>query len=361
MKYFLTIVAIFKNEEDSIGEWINHYLMEGVDHFYLINNGSTDNYQRVTDRYVSRNIVEINTDHGIHMQEKHYNTYYLNRVKSESEWVMVVDLDELIYSRDKFRKISDYLRSLPDNVAQVYVPWKLFGSNGHVKQPSNCIDNFTMRTKYNHIKTNGMIDNENMLTKTLSRTKYLTRMSIHYSITSPIVAQSPIVEITSDGKICGPNQKQSLTSKNISEEILKSSMLHCNHYPIQSFEWFKKIKMSRGSACSANNDKVRTQEYYNSFDSHSNQMADIELMIKRNKLRVYYGEIDVTPDIFQFYVKKENKIIIEEGVVLNNYFGDPQPHVVKYLIIKQNNSLCVYPEDKHGKIIIGGQSPLNPP
>ena len=32
------IVAIFKNESHILEEWIQHYIKEGVQHFYLINN-----------------------------------------------------------------------------------------------------------------------------------------------------------------------------------------------------------------------------------------------------------------------------------------------------------------------------------
>ena len=31
---------MFKNESMIITEWIEHYLREGIDHFYLIDNGS---------------------------------------------------------------------------------------------------------------------------------------------------------------------------------------------------------------------------------------------------------------------------------------------------------------------------------
>lgn len=41
--YFLSLLAIFKNEETSLSLWIEHYCWMGVDHFYLIDNGSTDN------------------------------------------------------------------------------------------------------------------------------------------------------------------------------------------------------------------------------------------------------------------------------------------------------------------------------
>ena len=44
MIYKLSVGALFKNESHSIKEWIKHYLYHGVEHFYLIDDGSTDNY-----------------------------------------------------------------------------------------------------------------------------------------------------------------------------------------------------------------------------------------------------------------------------------------------------------------------------
>ena len=42
--YKLSVGSIFKNESQGIKEWIEHYLNHGVEHFYLINDNSNDNY-----------------------------------------------------------------------------------------------------------------------------------------------------------------------------------------------------------------------------------------------------------------------------------------------------------------------------
>jgi hypothetical protein len=41
------IVAIFLNESEIMEEWINHYIKEGCKKFFLIDNGSTDNYKDI--------------------------------------------------------------------------------------------------------------------------------------------------------------------------------------------------------------------------------------------------------------------------------------------------------------------------
>lgn len=48
MPYFLTCLAIFKNEAMNLKEWLDHHLWQGVEHFYLINNGSEDDYKNTS-------------------------------------------------------------------------------------------------------------------------------------------------------------------------------------------------------------------------------------------------------------------------------------------------------------------------
>ena len=41
MKYYLSVLAIFKNEKHIMKEWLLHHMKEGVEHFYLIDNGDS--------------------------------------------------------------------------------------------------------------------------------------------------------------------------------------------------------------------------------------------------------------------------------------------------------------------------------
>lgn len=337
---YLSVIGIFKNESWIIQEWLEHYLAEGVEHFYLIDNGSIDKVNQVLDRYIKEGLVTLRRDDRPHMQTEHYNNF-LPQVKLESEWVMIVDFDEFIYSRPPFSTISAYLKSVPPTTGQVYVPWKLFGSAGLVQQPPNCLDHFVHRTKYSGVKTNGMSDNEHMLTKTVMRTKNVTHLGIHCS---DVAGAS---ETTSDGKpITGQKCYQA-----VSEDILRQSKLHCNHYPIQSFEWFRQVKMTRGSANSIRSDNVRTPDYYNSFDSHSAQVQDNELSEKRMKFRAYYGVgqtyRDVTRYILKSFTKPDGKIEIPGWIIFNNVFGDPVEGQEKFLVVQQGYRLSVYPENNH--------------
>jgi glycosyltransferase involved in cell wall biosynthesis len=95
MSNTLCVVAIFKNESDILKEWIEHYLQQGVDKFFMIDNGSTDNYYNILEPYIKNNKVELVIDTTKFAQTNLYNKYYLNKCKAY-EWVIVCDLDEFI-------------------------------------------------------------------------------------------------------------------------------------------------------------------------------------------------------------------------------------------------------------------------
>ena len=90
----LCLIGCFKNEGMIIEEWINHYINEGVEHFYLIDNGSTDDYELTIDKYKSK-ITLIKDDlrldtHGT--QQFLLNKYFKDVIKKYT-WVINVDLD----------------------------------------------------------------------------------------------------------------------------------------------------------------------------------------------------------------------------------------------------------------------------
>jgi len=52
--YFLSVLAIFKNETMNLKVWIDHYLWQGVEKIYLIDNGSTDNPMPILQPYIDK-------------------------------------------------------------------------------------------------------------------------------------------------------------------------------------------------------------------------------------------------------------------------------------------------------------------
>lgn len=57
-----------------IHEWLQHHLWQGVDHFYLLDNGSTDDYISAMGADASRVTVVWNATK--HAQVEHLNTLF---------------------------------------------------------------------------------------------------------------------------------------------------------------------------------------------------------------------------------------------------------------------------------------------
>ena len=96
--YYLCVIGIFKNETLTMKTWLDHYLWQGVEHFYLIDNGSTDNPENILGAYSDKITL-------YHLPEKykqvdHYRTIYQKEeISGKTKWLIMADLDEFWYCR----------------------------------------------------------------------------------------------------------------------------------------------------------------------------------------------------------------------------------------------------------------------
>ena len=128
----LSVGAVFRNESDSIQEWIEHYLFHGAEHFYLINDDSTDNSVQVLQPYVDAGFVTLyNASWGRYLgrQRDIYNHYILPHL-NETKWLLMVDLDEYMWSPMDVNLCS--ILAQCEHLGQIQVRDTLFGSNGHI-------------------------------------------------------------------------------------------------------------------------------------------------------------------------------------------------------------------------------------
>ena len=92
-KYYLSLCSIFKNEGKYMKEWLDFHLIVGFEHFYLYNNFSSDNYQKVLKPYIEKGIVTLIDWPYQYGQMVAYNDC-IKRFQEESNWIAFMDLDE---------------------------------------------------------------------------------------------------------------------------------------------------------------------------------------------------------------------------------------------------------------------------
>lgn len=130
-KYKVAICAIFKNEAAYLKEWIEFHKIVGVEHFYLYNNFSDDNYKEVLFPYVKNGDVTLIDWPYYKGQMKAYRDC-IKTYKDDCQWIGFIDIDEFVVPR-KMNNIYDCLKCFQNRTA-VLIYWKLFGSSGYMER-----------------------------------------------------------------------------------------------------------------------------------------------------------------------------------------------------------------------------------
>lgn len=282
MKYNLTIGAIFKNEAPYLQEWVNHYLDRGVEHFYLINDNSDDNYLDVLQPYINNKLITIfDVKVNLTFVNRQYVIYnnFFNLIKNDTKWFIVCDIDEYIWSpiNRNFNLALSLMEK--DNVSIYYPASILFGSNGHLKQPKSIVESFTKRQNID-LKAIKFIK-EYLQTKYICLTSEVDEFGIH---------------------VC--NMKKSSTKKEVYQDplLLNTSIFRLNHYRLQSKEkWEKNLsKTDVNCFCPPNacwfspsldydiknikylTDNYRTIKLFEDADKEQNLIEDKELFLQNS-------------------------------------------------------------------------------
>lgn len=223
---YLSILAIMKNEAMNLKIWIDHYIFQGVDHFYLIDNGSDDETIEIIKNLINNGYsITLYKLHEKFKQQEHYQYVYDNEhLQKKTKWLIVADLDEFFYCYNS--KISTELKKYED-YDFITSKWRMFGSNNCIKHPKDIRISLTKRVKELH-----------RLTKYIFQTKniYSRSLGIHY---------------LNDG---------------YTNNIDLSDIFRLNHYPIQSKEFFEKVKMVRGDAVHSTHTTFRDWGYFDSYN-----------------------------------------------------------------------------------------------
>ena len=88
----LAVVAIFKDEAPYLKEWLDYHLAAGVDHFYLYNNESSDDYKKIIAPYVEANLVTLTEWPGKLMMYPAYEDA-LEKFRFTCRYMAFIDLD----------------------------------------------------------------------------------------------------------------------------------------------------------------------------------------------------------------------------------------------------------------------------
>jgi glycosyltransferase involved in cell wall biosynthesis len=248
--YSLSVGAMFKNESHSIEEWLKHYLFHGVEHFYLIDDASTDGTVEILKPYIDKGLVtlfQVQEPYYLGRQRALYNRHILPLLK-ESQWLLMIDIDEYVWSPQNVRLTAILDRFT--TYGQIQVREIVFGSNGHVEQPAALVPSFTKREKLD--------------SNASKKLKYFLNSTYEFSSLNVHHADFVIKDYMSDrGKFI----------------IAYPHTFRMNHYNCQSLDFWTRVKCTRGDA---DNYLVRTVADFKAYDH--NDEEDLDLLNQNKEL-----------------------------------------------------------------------------
>lgn len=225
----LAVMAIMKNEGWNIEEWINHYMAQGADHLFIIDNGSTDDLIEKIGQSEHRHNITVLSYPEKHMQSDHYRrALRAERIRQRFVWLLVVDADEFCFSK-KYDTLPEALNEL-DWFDVIYMQWTYFGCHEQVEHPKSL--------RLELIKRHAELGSH-WNTKWFAKTRVLggKAMSIH--------------------KIRGANSARTITANDV---------FQLNHYQTQSLAFWTQIKMTRGDAALSDGDASRSMSTFHEFN-----------------------------------------------------------------------------------------------
>ena len=238
-EHYLAVCAIAKDEGPYFKEWIEWHLSQGVDHFYIYDNESSDGTREILQPYIDSGVVEYKYWPGHRRQLAAYDDC-LEHYRLASRWIAFIDLDEFIVPI-KDASIPAFLKRF-EAFAAVEINWLVYGSGGHkTKSPGTMMERFRFHSLPGH------------------------RLNRHVkSIVNPREVFT-MIGCHEAAKISGSiadSHGQPVT-KNFREREPQQDIIRINHYAVRSYEEFLE-KQARGRA--SGTQKTVRSEYFEQYD-----------------------------------------------------------------------------------------------
>jgi glycosyltransferase involved in cell wall biosynthesis len=249
----LSVCLCIKNEAKYMEEFINHYLRQGVDHFYIVNNGSTDNIEEVIEGYKdkitlitdNRDFQVLTSDESWAGHKRMLDEHIYPRIVHETKWAIIVDADEFMTGKNGYT-IKSYLDSLSEDIGCVYVLWNIY--NPCKEEDGSVCETFSTKKNVKRINHDCMaslsweIRNANDFGKSIIRTSMIDHGFKLWIHKIPIIGK----KINNYGIEDHAPNNDNWNNIHYSEENFKKANITLNHYAIRNLSDLNKKKSQLG-------------------------------------------------------------------------------------------------------------------
>ncbi len=178
----IAVCAMFQDEGAYLKEWIEFHRLVGVEHFYLYNNCSNDDFSEILQPYCDKGIVTLinwpffRSGNWDDVQVAAYNNC-LELVKNQVSWLAIIDIDEFIVPIG-CDTLTEFLKPYKA-YAGIEIAWQDFGTSFVNEVP----DGKTMLETLIYKAPKDSLMNGNH--KTICRPNCIEKLGIHEHIYLP--------------------------------------------------------------------------------------------------------------------------------------------------------------------------------
>lgn len=278
ISYELVVASMFRDEGNYLKEWVEYHQMVGVDHFWLYNNMSTDNWREVLQPYIDSGLVEVfdwptsiffqppvelNTQDAAELSAKAYGAFHqtaqlcafgnaLRKGVGSATWVAFIDIDEFILPMQD-QTIPECLNNHFQDAQAVYANWRCFGTGGiYVPKTEPLLSNLTACSLTYHSR--------NSVGKSIIRPEWANVDALYGPHCCALLNNG--LYLNGDARPLptpdGPRIK--------TDGLHHSKFIRINHYIMRDEEYFQNVRLKRA------------REGYAGY-----VFADVELLLQQNK------------------------------------------------------------------------------
>ena len=220
----IALVAIMKNEEQSVADWIKFHSFAGVKNFILYDNCSEDNTDRVAQSVdgVKLDVIpwKLNATtvkHSIFLPPQILAyCHAISCFGHKYRWMSFIDLDEYLVPKSTL-SLLDCLEHL-SSFSNISLPWVMFGSNGHDTPPKEA-------APYAYTQASKKMDGPLLNFKCIVDPCKIKTVSVHKFETSDMGRNT-----ANDMGFVANNKRRA------SHNFISTSNLQLNHYYIKSMQ-----------------------------------------------------------------------------------------------------------------------------
>lgn len=221
---YISLCLICKNEDPYIKEWLDYYILLGVEHFFIYDNESTIPLTQTISEYIARGWVTVNVIRGKGMQLYAYD-HCIQTYGGLSKWIGFIDTDEFIIPKTG-EDLPGFVRHY-ESFSGLAISSLFFGAGGNKVRPlCGQIAGYLKRTPENLLK--------NRLVKCIVQPEKV------------LFPSSPHTFLYSDTNYCVNEMEHRVDTQFFSCSVQK---IQLNHYYTRSVqEWKEKNVRGRGDS-----------------------------------------------------------------------------------------------------------------